>query len=834
MKKIFLLLFAMMMVVTSTAGNKDNLPWTEAPKATYTKQIGKILRLLQQNDLVKADKAMIKLEEDSKKVYEKQAAKNPQAISYIDALYPLWDVALCLKDCKSEEDSSAKLWSTYEHLKKIIDHGERLQETDAFLAMPGIATSLAEIREHLEQALIAQTKAKKSEEAYAHLLATITDGSHHAALVNEREALAYNLVLKRGEIKEYERYLSTYTTNEEHRANVTALRDQMVYDRMPKTIEGYKLFLADYPDSRLYDKVQTELYELAYLDVRSSVRGCQEYLREYPGTHLRPQIEEKLEEYAYSRAVDTGMPMLYREYLAQYPQGKYADLLREELPSAEASRFLKIEANFYELEDYVKSYTPADPRITNFYRSLIVNPNFYRSHELQRIPPGWQYRRIPNGCKEDDWSYLPSKTIVYAPIGLIYGINVSRDDDACAYHYTYEIDNVTGVISWSVKAEGWIFESAQKQKVFSCTINNGVIVKDDQFTYKYDDDLTPISRLDSRGYGVYFGKDGWPVKVICADPFTSKKTEKTYTYNESMEITSASVIEYGPNGSQRSSISYSYEESFGYGWSRAFHSNGNKISRDYQLGYVYYGGENYDEICTPYYNQTNEGAPIVKVKEIRDLGTNSDIYWGDSDCCIKVSNLNERFMIDGNLSRFYANTDHHIMMPYGGKSLAIFTESFAPIDVYLPEFGIDHLKRHHVYEIVFEDPHDYTQIRTAAEAAYVKAMTTGNNQILLDTPEIRAALKAIIDRYGSSFSDGAEHLSDWIICKVGNYYYLPNITNYGDFEIVIYYDPCLDQHCGMYIGNMLDLGVCCTEWIPYPSTKSIPESFRKGSTIKFW
>lgn len=438
-----------MMAITSTAGNKDNLAWTVAPKATYTKQMGKIFRLLQQNDLVKADKAMVKLEEDSKKVYEKQAAKNQQAISCIDALYPLWDVALCLKDCKSEDDSSAKLWSTYEHLKKIIDHGERLQETDAFLAMPGIATSLAEIREHLEQALIAQTRAMNSEEAYVRLLGTITDGPHHAALVNEIETLAYNLVLKRGEIK----------------------------------------------------------------------------------------------------------------------------------------------------------------------------------------------------------------------------------------------------------------------------------------------------------------------------------------------------------------------------------------------GYIYYDGENGDEICTPYYNQTNEGAPIVKVKEIRDLGTNSDIYWGDSDCCIKVSNLNERFMIEGNLSSFY---DYRNNMPYGGKSIAIFTESFAPIDVYLPEFGIDRLKRRHVYEIVFEDPHDYTHIRTAAEAAYVKAMTTGNNQILLDTHETRGALRAILEEYGD-WDYSIEFSSDWGICRVGKFYYLSNLTHNGDYRIEFYYDPDGDGHYGLCIGHELyHIGNCVTEWMRKPSNQSIPESFRKGYAIKFW
>lgn len=821
MKKIFLLLFAIMMAITSIAGNKDNLPWTEAPKATYTKQMGKILRLLQQNDLVKADKAMVKLEEDSKKVYEKQAAKNPQAISYIDALYPLWDVALCLKDCKSEDDSSAKLWSTYEHLKKIIDHGERLQETDAFLAMPGIATSLAEIREHMEQALIAQTRAINSEEAYVRLLGTITDGPHHAALINEIEALAYNLVLKRGEIKEYERYLSTYTANEEHRANVTTLRDQMIYDRMPKTVESYKRFLADYPDSRLYDKVQTELYELAYLDVRSSVRGCQEYLREYPGTHLRHQIEEKLEEYAYSRAVDTGMPMLYREYLAQYPQGKYADLLREQLPSAEASRFLKIEANFYELEDYVKSYTPADPRITNFYRSLIVNPNFYRSHELQQIPPGWGSACIPKGCNEED-AITMVQAIEYAPIGLIRRFHKKYLEDIRVYDY--KIDKATGVISCAeIEFHDITFDNPKRKRFFTCTIKNGVIVKDDRYTYEYDDDLTPVSRLDSKGYGTYFGKDGWPVKVIYTDSFTSTKTKKTYTYNDRMEISFASVMEYNPDGVQISNISYSYENSFGYGWSEALLPNGNRISRHYQSGCR--GGTP----CTPYYNLKNEAAPIVKIKEIRDLGTKTELfYYDDSSCGIKASHLNEWFSIDGYIPNEW---EYDYMISYGGKSLALFTESFAPIEVYLPEFGIDHLELNHVYEIVFEDPHDYTHIRTVAEAAYVKAMTTGNNQVLLDTPEIRAALRGIIEVEWDYLVEGS---SRWEICRVGNYYHLTKLTSAAEYRTEIYYDPDRDEHYGIFIGDLLAMGECWTYWITNPAYQSIPESFRKGYAIKFW
>lgn len=375
----------------SVARDEGNLHWTLAPKASYTKAIRNFFSKMQEGKMRKALDELHNLQEDSEKNEEKNDRKGIDTDSYLVALAPLWDLALCVAETadiptidvlSSKFNLTGDYWKLYSrYLEASKQH---VVNTEQLLAEYGY--SLASIREMLESKLIDETHAAHTEAAYDRLLDVLSDSPHETEMKTEREQLAFDIVKHTTTLAEAQRFVDKYSLNPEHVSTITTLRDRLAFEVMPATLEGCKDYLANYPRSEYVDQVKTQLYQLAFDTMCGTLDGCRDYLREYPDTPHRDKTEAIIDDFMFQELSEGKNPFDIQAYLAENPSTRYAEQLGEILLQTEPTVFLNFDVPFSQLEKYVHDYTPVDRRVRNFYNSLFACTSFFQALELKQVP----------------------------------------------------------------------------------------------------------------------------------------------------------------------------------------------------------------------------------------------------------------------------------------------------------------------------------------------------------------------------------------------------------------------------------------------------------------
>ena len=253
---------------------------------------------------------------------------------FIQSLYPIWQLADALLNCRPIEYSEIRFPPDYltalSEVSEVIKKNQLINEANQFLLLDGAFTSVDEIRSIVEKALLELTFKENTEEAYDRLLANISDYGYIKQATTAREKVAYNNVYYSGELSECERYLAKYkNVDNGHYANIEKLQYELAYKKLDNTTEACKKYLQDYPDSYYNSLVQERLYKCAYLDLAPTATACQEYIDDYPESPFINDVRNSLYKYAYQElgeSIDE-----YESYLDKYPQSTYCQEVSEKL-----------------------------------------------------------------------------------------------------------------------------------------------------------------------------------------------------------------------------------------------------------------------------------------------------------------------------------------------------------------------------------------------------------------------------------------------------------------------------------------------------------------------
>lgn len=253
---------------------------------------------------------------------------------FIQSLYPIWQLADALLNCRPIEYSEISFPPDYltalSEVSEVIKKNQLINEANQFLLLDGAFTSVDEIRSIVEKALLELTFKENTEEAYDRLLANISDYGYIKQATTAREKVAYNNVYYSGELSECERYLAKYkNVDNGHYANIEKLQYELAYKKLDNTTEACKKYLQDYPDSYYNSLVQERLYKCAYLDLAPTATACQEYIDDYPESPFINDVRNSLYKYAYQElgeSIDE-----YESYLDKYPQSTYCQEVSEKL-----------------------------------------------------------------------------------------------------------------------------------------------------------------------------------------------------------------------------------------------------------------------------------------------------------------------------------------------------------------------------------------------------------------------------------------------------------------------------------------------------------------------
>ena len=259
--------------------------------------------------------------------------KNPHN-PFIQALYPIWQLADALLNCRPIEYSEINVNPDYltalSEVSEVIKKDLLIDESNQFLLIDGAFTSVDEIRSIVEKALLELTFKENTEEAYDRLLANISDYGYIKQATTAREKVAYNNVYYSNELSECERYLLKYkNVDNSHYADIEKLQYELAYKKLDNTTEACKKYLQDYPNSFYNSMVKERLYKCAYLDLAPTAAACQEYIDDYPESPFINDVRNSLYKYAYQElgeSIDE-----YESYLDKYPQSTYCQEVSEKL-----------------------------------------------------------------------------------------------------------------------------------------------------------------------------------------------------------------------------------------------------------------------------------------------------------------------------------------------------------------------------------------------------------------------------------------------------------------------------------------------------------------------
>ena len=301
-----------------------------------------------QEILTKANKAAYGIESDFYNPH------NP----YIQALYPIWQLADALLNCRTSDYSDLSIRPDYytalSEVSEVVKKNQLISETNTFLGEDGYFTSVDEIWAIIEKALFELTFKDDTEDAYDRLLANITDNSYIRQASIAREKVAFNNVYHSNELSECERYLNKYQgVDDNHYAEIIKIRNELAYAKLDYTVAACKEYLEKYPDSYYTSMVKERLYKCAYHEMEQTAAACEKYIKDYPESPFLNEVRNNLYKFAYQELGNTLEE--YDAYMAKYPKSPYNDAImnrREELAYYQAVEMDDVELYTKFLEDY--------------------------------------------------------------------------------------------------------------------------------------------------------------------------------------------------------------------------------------------------------------------------------------------------------------------------------------------------------------------------------------------------------------------------------------------------------------------------------------------------
>lgn len=269
-----------------------------------------------QEILMKANKAAYGIESDFYNPH------NP----FIQNLYPIWQLADALFNCRSTEfseiPSRPDYYTALSEVSEVVKRNELINEANMFFGEDGYFTSVDEIRSIVEKALFELSFKEDTEEAYDRLLANITDNGYIRQATIAREKVAYNSVYHAYEFSECERYLSKYKgIDNAHYAEIVKMRNEIAYAKLDYTEAACKEYLAKYPDSYYTSMVKERLYKCAFHELQQTAAACEHYIKEYPESPFIEDVRNNLYKYAFQEMGETLEDC--NAYLEKYPKSPY-------------------------------------------------------------------------------------------------------------------------------------------------------------------------------------------------------------------------------------------------------------------------------------------------------------------------------------------------------------------------------------------------------------------------------------------------------------------------------------------------------------------------------
>ena len=329
---------------------------------------------------------------------------------FIQALYPIWQLADALLNCRPLENNEISARPDYlsalSEVGDVIKKNQLISEANQFLQMDNAFTSVDEIRSIVEKALLELSFKENTEEAYDRLLANISDVGYIKQATIAREKVAFNSVSTSKELSECERYLAKYkNVDETHYTSIKNLQYELAYNKLDNTTEACKQYLEDYPDSYYTSMVRERLYKCAYLDLAPTAAACQEYIDEFPESPYIEDVRNNLYKYAFR---DLGESIEeYESYLEKYPHSPYYEQVNhnlEELSYYDAIEKEDLEVYAQFLEKYPFSIYTDD--INQRRRKLMDDINRYAAEypdDDENYEVVWDY-------SDDNYDYVGDDT----------------------------------------------------------------------------------------------------------------------------------------------------------------------------------------------------------------------------------------------------------------------------------------------------------------------------------------------------------------------------------------------------------------------------------------
>lgn len=324
----------------------------------------------------------------NKKAYGKETALYAPNNPFLQALYPIWNIAEALRTNNMTNNGinvnvHAIDWTAMELLSEVMKKGELLGETNDFLSNPYIGLSATGIGSRIENKFYRMVSKKNTEETYDQFLSLATDPQLVEQATIARERIAHERVATSSRIDEFQRYLDKYKdVNPEHYASIEKLRDQYAFEALDFTIDACKAYIARYPHSAYLPQVKDRLYKYAFNQLKPTATSCQSYIDNYPESPYYEEVRGFLYKYAMEELPDNATA--YQDYVKKYPQSPYRSQVEQYLVKIAYQE--AIDANTAELynkflEDYPDSgYTIEIKRrlsdLTGDATGITTNPNW--------------------------------------------------------------------------------------------------------------------------------------------------------------------------------------------------------------------------------------------------------------------------------------------------------------------------------------------------------------------------------------------------------------------------------------------------------------------------
>lgn len=253
---------------------------------------------------------------------------------FIQALYPIWQLADALLNCRPNDYSEISERPDYltalSEVSEVVKKKQLINEANQFFQLDGAFSSVDEIRSIVEKALLELTFKENTEESYDRLLANITDLGYIKQATTAQEKVAYNSIYHSDDLSECERYLAKYkNVDATHYDNIEKLRYELAYKKLDFTTEACKKYLEDYPNSYYTSMVKERLYKCAYHDLDQTAAACHQYMTDYPASPYIEEVRNNLYKYAFYELGDSLVD--YQNYIELYPNSPYYEEVKQKL-----------------------------------------------------------------------------------------------------------------------------------------------------------------------------------------------------------------------------------------------------------------------------------------------------------------------------------------------------------------------------------------------------------------------------------------------------------------------------------------------------------------------